>query len=566
MTDYDIEKHIALRRVTDIAASPCGSWLAVSVQRLDRDGFKYVSDIWKVPTNGSAAVQLTRGDCKDAAPCFRPDGSLAYLSNRQPNEIKPDEEAEKRSQVWVLNMEGGEPRQITDEPLGVHGFRIAKTAGRLVLFASVIPGVEHDRQRETAAKRAKDGPSGRRFTAQPVRHWDHWLHENPDLAYTHVIACDADGGNRADLTPDARREFAIEPAIDISADGAWLAVTRDAPGKDRELDRTVLLIHLESKTSRVFGEADNVNFDAPVISPDGRYIATTRATRNPEKVLRPLATIIDIASGAMREIAAQWDRWPNTGCWSSDGTQLIVTADDEGHTPVFAIDPANGTVKRITSVAAGGVHSNLVVLADGRIAGIRSTLLSAPECFVVESRPDSAPHTLTRLSGFTDAIDWAEVESLRVPSTDGTSIHSFLVRPKHAATNGTDRPPLLVWIHGGPIGMDQDGWHWRWNPLSVKRDDARARGIFRRLDGRGIRHDGHDFFPQRLLLLEEPDRVVVALRHFLPVEPDHRRDLLDDARLGDDKKPLSVRAVHRARDVARDLDMLLLIATDGHDV
>jgi dipeptidyl aminopeptidase/acylaminoacyl peptidase len=24
---------------------------------------------------------------------------------------------------------------------------------------------------------------------------------------------------------------------------------------------------------------------------------------------------------------------------------------------------------------------------------------------------------------------------------------------------------VLLWIHGGPIGMSGDAWHWRWNPL-----------------------------------------------------------------------------------------------------
>src|SRR5499427_4336137 len=99
---YSVKDHIALKRVTSIAASPDGRWLAVSVQRLDRDGAKYVADIWKVPTDGSPPVQLTRGDTQDSAPCFRRDGTLGFLSNRQPNEIKPDEEAEKRMQVWVL--------------------------------------------------------------------------------------------------------------------------------------------------------------------------------------------------------------------------------------------------------------------------------------------------------------------------------------------------------------------------------------------------------------------------------------------------------------------------------
>ena len=462
---YSVEAHVALKRVAEIAASPCGGWLAVSVQRVDRDGAKYVSDLWKVPLDGGPALQLTRGDCKDAAPCFRQDGSLAFLSNRQPNEVKPDEEAEKRMQIWLLPAEGGEPRQLTDEPLGVEGFRFAKRADRLVYFAPVIPGIEHDKQRETATERSKHGPSARRFTSQPVRHWDHWLHENPDLASSHLISCDANAAQRIDVTSEARREFAIEPALDISSDGRYVAATRQSIGADRELDTTLLILDLVSGASRVAGAADNVNFDAPVFSPDGKCIAATRLTRSPATAIRPLATIVDTASGETRELAAGWDRWPLIAAWSNDGTQLIIAADDAGHVPVCRIALADGRVERITSLAAGGTHSNLAVLADGRIAGIRSTLLDAPECFVVESRPESKPMLLARLSGFAGALDWAEVESFSTPSTDGTPIQSFLVKPKRAGAAARERLPLAFWIHGGPIGMDQDGWHWRWNPL-----------------------------------------------------------------------------------------------------
>src|SRR5437016_7565890 len=154
---YTVEQHIALKRVGAIAASPDGTWLAVSVERLDRDGAKYVSDLWKLPLDGGPAVQLTRGDTKDKAPCFRHDGALGFLSNRQPNEVKPDDEAEKRMQVWVLPAGGGEPQQLTDEPLGVEAFTFAKSAARLALLAPVIPHVAHDKQRETAAEHAKRG-------------------------------------------------------------------------------------------------------------------------------------------------------------------------------------------------------------------------------------------------------------------------------------------------------------------------------------------------------------------------------------------------------------------------
>src|SRR5436309_3840017 len=166
---YSVNDHIQLKRVTSIAASLDGRWLAVAVERLDRDGAKYAGDIWKSPTDGSPPTQLTRGDTKDMAPCFRRDGALGFLSNRQPNEFKPDGDAEKRMQVWLLPAGGGEPQQLTDEPLGVDAFQFAKDADRLVVFAPVVPNVAHDKQREAAAERAKNGPSARRYTEQPVR-------------------------------------------------------------------------------------------------------------------------------------------------------------------------------------------------------------------------------------------------------------------------------------------------------------------------------------------------------------------------------------------------------------
>ena len=230
---YTVEQHIALKRVSAIAPSPDGAWLAVAVQRLDRDGAKYASDILKVPTDGNDATQLTRGDSRDTAPSFRRDGALAFLSNREPNEIKPDEDADKRTQVWLLPAAGGEPQQLTDEPLGVDSFKFAKKADRLIVLASVLDGVDYDKQRETAKDRDKKGSSARHFRSQPVRHWDHWLHENGNMANTHVIAYSADGKNRIDLTPDAQREMSVEPEFDVSPDGTQVAVTWQSKGENR---------------------------------------------------------------------------------------------------------------------------------------------------------------------------------------------------------------------------------------------------------------------------------------------------------------------------------------------
>jgi dipeptidyl aminopeptidase/acylaminoacyl peptidase len=461
---YTVEQHIALKRVSGLAPSPDGTWLAVVVQRLDLDSAKYVSDLWRVPTDGSPALQLTRGDSKDTAPCFRHDGALGFLSNRKPNDVKPDEDAEKRMQVWLLPAAGGEPQQLTDEPLGVEAFKFAARADRMALFAPVIAGVPHEKQRETAAERAKKGPSVRRYTRQPVRHWDHWLHQNAERENTHLIICDASGKNRVDLTPDVAREFSIEPHLDISADGRRVLASWATPGSDREEDTHLLVIDLANSSRLLVPQPANSSTEGALFSPDGSSIAAVRSTRSPKFVVRPTLTLVDPATGITRELARDWDRWPNLADWSADGCRLIVTADDDGIVPVFSIDATSGAVRQLSARAAAGSHSNVQALADGRVACIRSTLLDAPECFVLDGSAGTAtgtePRPLARLSGFTPAQDWAECESIVTTSSDGRPIQSWITRPK-----GAKKAPTLLWIHGGPIGMSGDGWHWRWNAL-----------------------------------------------------------------------------------------------------
>ncbi len=456
---YSIEDHIRLGRVSQIAAAPDGSWLAVSVQRLDTDGVKYATDLWRVPTDGSAAVQLTRGDSKDHSPCFRHDGALGFLSNRKPNEIKADEDAEQRHQVWLLPAAGGEPRQLTDEPLGVEAFKFAAGSERMVLLAPVLLDVPHDQQRETAAERKKKGSSARRYTEQPVRHWDHWLHENADFAFTHLIGCKADGSERVDLTPTARREFAIEPGFDIAADGSRAVITTASQGLDRELDSALLLIDLATQASRVLGAAPRTNLDSPRLTPDGRQLVAVQSLRDAKTAIQPRAVLFDLELGTTRTLATNSECWPQPGDFSTDGKTLYATADDNGHVPVIAIDLASGAAQVYADTAGGGANSDLAALPDGRVACIRSTLLDAPECHVISNANGTAP--LARLSGFTPATDWAEIQRIDVPSTDGVTIQAWITRPKQAS----GPLPVLLWIHGGPIGMAADGWHWRWNAL-----------------------------------------------------------------------------------------------------
>jgi dipeptidyl aminopeptidase/acylaminoacyl peptidase len=129
----ELAEFLALPRVTSAACSPDGSWLAVSVQRLDADGAKFISDIWRAPTDGSTPTLLLEGEHSDRAPSFRDDGALGFLSDRP---VEGEEEPE-RSQVWLWS--DGALSMLSDEPVGVTSF--AFSGPRLVLLSSHRPGV-----------------------------------------------------------------------------------------------------------------------------------------------------------------------------------------------------------------------------------------------------------------------------------------------------------------------------------------------------------------------------------------------------------------------------------------
>src|SRR4051795_8298299 len=120
---------LSLLRVPGVpAVSPDGRTAVVAVSRLDLDADEYRSQLWTVPTDGSAPARPLTSGHRDTAPAFSPDGRwLAYLSA----------EPKGRPQLHVMATAGGGPRRLTDHHLGAGAPVWSPDSGRLAYAARV---------------------------------------------------------------------------------------------------------------------------------------------------------------------------------------------------------------------------------------------------------------------------------------------------------------------------------------------------------------------------------------------------------------------------------------------
>ncbi|MEV0720836.1 alpha/beta fold hydrolase, partial [Asanoa sp. NPDC050611] len=132
-------------------------------------------------------------------------------------------------------------------------------------------------------------------------------------------------------------------------------------------------------------------------------------------------------------------------------------ADDNGRAPLWRVDAATGDVTRLT--ADDGAYTDLRVAPDGRwVYALRNAVDSPPTPVRVPLDGSGGAEPLPVPPGADVRVD-GRLAEVAATAADGTELRAWLALP-----NGTDTPaPLLLWIHGGPLGS-WNGWTWRWNP------------------------------------------------------------------------------------------------------
>jgi dipeptidyl aminopeptidase/acylaminoacyl peptidase len=461
---FDLDRFQSIPRLSGLVLSPAGDRIVVSIAQRSADGKKMVSALWDVdPAGDRPARRLTRSAPGESGAAFLRDGSLVFLSSR-PDPEKTDEgdDAEPISALWLLPAGGGEARLLAAPPGGVDAVVTARDADIVVFAASVMPGattLSDDAEREKARKKA--GVAALLFESYPIRLWDHYLGPRD----RHLFAATVPQGDEritdpVDLTPNAGQAL-NEREFDVTPDGSTIVTGWGRFDDLKRIGDDIVAIDRATGEHRVLTPRDGY-YEGPAVSPDGQTVACSRSSNStPEQPQTVTLWAIDIASGEGRDLTPDLDLWPSHPVWSHDGGTLFFLADRQGHVAVLALDMASGETR---VVASEGEFAGPSPTPDGRrLFAVRSSMAGPPRVVAVDV--EGGDGTSFRPVASHPETDRAEppgrVERISTHAEDGTEIGSWLVLPPDTTA---ERPaPLVVWVHGGPLGS-WNAWAWRWNP------------------------------------------------------------------------------------------------------
>ncbi len=449
---FTVHDMLAMDRISDPQPSPDGKRIAFSVSVTDVEGNKRRNDIWLMNADGTGAHALTTHPASDVSPRWLDATTLVFLSSRGGS-----------MQVWKLAIDGGEAQPLTSFPLAVENLDVFPGGKRLLLSFDVWPAAKSLKESaELDAARAKQKHSGQTYEHALMRHWDSW----EDGKRSHVFTWELGSAEPVDLMPGMDCDAPTKPfggfeETAISPDGKLVAfTTRDAGREEAWSTNTdVYLSPADGSAPPRNVTAEGKGYDlAPSFSPDGKTLGYLSMPRAGYEADRQQIVLLDVASGAARKLAEAWDRSASELTWSGDGATIFTSAANLGHTSLFAIDVASGTVRTLVEEGTNGGP----VLCGEQVIFSRDTLKMPAELFALDLRSKDV-RQLTHLNDAkVAATRMGDYEQFTFAGAKGDTVHGFVLKPVDFQDG--QKYPVAFLIHGGPQGSFGDHFHYRWNP------------------------------------------------------------------------------------------------------
>ena len=442
----------------DARLSPDGEQVAF-VRELPDDDERYEATIYLVPSDGSDEPrQFSVSEGADSQPRWSPAGDrLAFVSNRGKDDDRP--------QLWLIPVDGGEARQVTEVPAGVQGIAWSPDGDRIAFTQSTTEtereeGLDTDISEEEEYEREEPDPRviDRTVYRTGQSHFDG--------ARSHVyVAHVGDGLATAD---EVDVERITDGDVDFGGpewgDASTLYYTAQDVGDDPDDSHRYSIYAYDTDAEAAEKVHESSGWGAGLAANGDGRVAFLYSDEEQASIQPTELKVLDLASSEVAWITEDLDRglgYESAPQWDADGERIYFSTPDEGKTSVWsapggASEPPRRVI-RPGAVSAGHVGAEQFAFAmsewDHPGDVFACTLDHADEPGVdggagVE-REDCL--RLTELNAdYLDDVSVQEPEELHFDSDQG-EVQGWTITPPEF--DPEEEYPLAVEIHGGPHAM-----------------------------------------------------------------------------------------------------------------
>ena len=455
---------VALDRYSSPTLSTDGRVLVFAKRSVDLAANKSSTSLWienLVARDAAPPKRLTPEGWNVNSPTFSADGKTVYFLSAKSGS----------QQLYAIPSAGGEPKQLTDLPVDVGGYKLSPDGKRVALALEAFVDCKSDlactkkRLDDTAARKS----SGVLYDKIFVRHWDTWA----DGRLNRVFAATLPQGKETPLKTatligaDVIGDVPSKPFGD-TGEFAWSPDGNAFVLSARKSDRTeptstnfdLYLVAADGSGSARNLTAANKAWDTgPVFSADGKTLYYRAMKRPGFEADRFALMAMDLATGSTRDLAPKWDASADGITLSADGKSIYTTAQELGRHPLFSVSIDSGEVSSIFKDGTVGAFE----LAGDTLA-IAANSMKTGDVIHTTSADGKAPLRAITPSAekMLPDVRFGEYEQFRFPGWNNETVHGYVLKPWNYEEGKTY--PVAFLIHGGPQGSFGDGWSYRWNP------------------------------------------------------------------------------------------------------
>jgi dipeptidyl aminopeptidase/acylaminoacyl peptidase len=447
----------SFRWIANPRISPDGSRVVYTHVTVNPKHDGYETALWIIPSGGGQARQLTSGP-RDSSPQWSPDGKLLAFVRATEKDGKP-----QPAEVYLLAMEGGEARALTDLPKGASG-PVWSPDGRMIAFSSTNVPADSDKKKDGEEK------SDVRVITKAVYRFNGTGYLEPDRP-VHIWTVEV-----PKMPGEAQKAKQVTSGQFSEGDVVW---SRDG-SQIYFTSRRVVETYYETPHTDLYvvkaagGEAAKIAglegaIQQMALSPDGTRMAIAgsievgkdgveRSYSQPDLFITSLQagstpknlTVnydYDIAGGIGGDQAPPRGGGPSKPFWSKDGRFIYVVAAEEGRSNLKRIDAETGKVEALTE-GDHDVFSYDATPDASKAAVLISTPTNIGDLFML----DVASRQMRRLTKVNDELfsklNLTEPVMIWYKSFDGKRIQTWVQRPPDFQEG--KKYPMIINIHGGP--------------------------------------------------------------------------------------------------------------------